>query len=500
MSDVKPQSDFVFTDGTTGFYVHSALWVAGNNVDGPFKVETNIDFGVTPMYPEYGLNLRILDQGVKEGGHEPPMKAGRQKFFIGNTDMTNEQLFDWNTKSGFVTDEFLQDPEYRTGPKFKGENGKPSTVNDCNTYVRNMVTQLGAKLPDDAQKLLDGAERWATECPRAQTLQIEVKAVAYLDQDAQGKPRQQVLRTDAACAKVKRAGKCKPKFTSEGEKPIGTSKYEIAVNPEYKELSPDDLSLDSFKDMVPIKPGMPTSVETTSFMTRAGSVLKTLSAISKADLVALGGAAAAVVGAAFVILDFINHDWVGGAVGAVGLAAGLAVGFLVAGPLGWVIGGAIAALFAILPGLFKDQHPPAKITDVQGILQWTMFGDATHTGNEQCQKGTADVPGNPNCQALYGPGTIATVLGMNNFDTIVFQIQFNLGYPMTIPDMAKNFYVIDPNKKGDGDDKIATIKCNNKKGTPAGKAGIVGGDNPTLCNHPTFTINRYVSNQELLPL
>ena len=44
LSDIKPQSDFVFTDGTTGFYVHSALWVAGNHVDGPFKVETNVSF------------------------------------------------------------------------------------------------------------------------------------------------------------------------------------------------------------------------------------------------------------------------------------------------------------------------------------------------------------------------------------------------------------------------------------------------------------------------
>ena len=493
LSDVKPQSDFVFTDGTTGFYVHSALWVAGNDEQGPFKVETNIDFKVTPMFPEYGLNLRILDQGVKVSGDVPPMKAGRSKFYIGETEMSNKDLFDWETKEGFVTNEFFDDPEYRTGPQYKG------SINDCNTYVKKMVSQLGAKLPDDLQKLLDGAERWAVECPKAQTLKVEVKAVAYLDLDSDGIPRQQVLRTDACAAekKAKRAG-CKPTFSSEGEKPIGDPQYEIAANDNYKDIAADDLKIDAVDDIVTEKPGMPTSVETTSFMARAGSALKTLSAISKADLIALGGDAAAIVGAVFVIIDFIDGNWVGGAVGAVGLAAGLAVGFAVTGPLGWIIGGAIAALFAILPGLFQDQHPPAKITDIQGILQWKMFGDASHTGNEKCQEGTDDAPGNKDCQALYGPGTIATVLGLNNFDAIVFQIQFNEGYPMTIPDIAKGFYVIDPTKDGDGSDKIATINCNNKKGTPAGRAGIVGADNPSLCNHPSFAVDRYVKNLDCL--
>ena len=65
---------------------------------------------------------------------------------------------------------------------------------------------------------------------------------------------------------------------------------------------------------------------------------------------------------------------------------------------------------------------------------------------------------------------------------------------MTIKDMAAAFYVIDPNKKGDGDDKIATIDCHNSKGADVGgKAGTVGADDPTKCNHPAFSIKRYES-------
>ena len=87
-------------------------------------------------------------------------------------------------------------------------------------------------------------------------------------------------------------------------------------------------------------------------------------------------------------------------------------------------------------------------------------------------------------------------LGFNNFDAIVFLQQFNNGYPITIKDMAAAFYVIDPDKKGDGGDKIATIECHNSKGVPAGKAGIVGADDPKLCNKPEFLIKRCVPLNE----
>ncbi len=70
------------------------------------------------------------------------------------------------------------------------------------------------------------------------------------------------------------------------------------------------------------------------------------------------------------------------------------------------------------------------------------------------------------------------------------------GYPMSIKDIAAAFYVIDPTKKGDGDNEVATIDCNNKYGAPA-KDRLIGGDNFLLCNHPTFAIKRYVFHKVL---
>lgn len=70
----------------------------------------------------------------------------------------------------------------------------------------------------------------------------------------------------------------------------------------------------------------------------------------------------------------------------------------------------------------RDAHSPAS-----SRFTWPTLAI------EQCQKGTANVPGNPNCTAIYGSGTLSSVLGLNNFDSIAFLIQYNQGYPMSIP-------------------------------------------------------------------
>lgn len=81
-------------------------------------------------------------------------------------------------------------------------------------------------------------------------------------------------------------------------------------------------------------------------------------------------------------------------------------------------------------------------------------------------------------------------LGFNNFDSIAFLTHFNDGYAMSIKDMAATFYVIDENKPGDGNDKIATITCHNKIGIPAVKGGVIDGDKGDVCDDPEFKLNR----------
>lgn len=81
-------------------------------------------------------------------------------------------------------------------------------------------------------------------------------------------------------------------------------------------------------------------------------------------------------------------------------------------------------------------------------------------------------------------------MGFDNFDAIVFLIQFNQGYAMSIADMAAAFYVVDETKPGDGSNKMATITCHNNKGVTAGRAGTIGADSPLVCDNPVFALNR----------
>jgi hypothetical protein len=64
-----------------------------------------------------------------------------------------------------------------------------------------------------------------------------------------------------------------------------------------------------------------------------------------------------------------------------------------------------------------------------------------------------------NCSALYGPGIISSLFSWELFDAVAFLIEFNNGYPMTIPDMALAFHNVDHSIPGDGSNASALIDC-----------------------------------------
>ncbi|KAL8847515.1 MAG: hypothetical protein Q9221_007443 [Calogaya cf. arnoldii] len=211
---------------------------------------------------------------------------------------------------------------------------------------------------------------------------------------------------------------------------------------------------------------------------RVNKVKTTIKLVSQ-DVAVAAGVAGRALGAAFVILDLVHGEWVGGAFGAVGLALGVVTGFTVAGPVGWIVGGPISALFAILPGVISSQDSPklARVDNMTEVIQYTMFGQSYITGNEECQKQ------NPTCQALYGPGTLSAVFGWENFDAIAFLINFNKGYPMSIPDMASAFQF-----NGTGSNSVATVDCHNDRQFRNNRRLI--GDDPKYCNRPQFALSR----------
>ncbi|KAL8838552.1 MAG: hypothetical protein Q9170_002094 [Blastenia crenularia] len=209
---------------------------------------------------------------------------------------------------------------------------------------------------------------------------------------------------------------------------------------------------------------------------RVNKVLSTVKLVSQ-EVAEAAGAAGLAFGAAFVILDFIHGEWVGGAFGAAGLALGIAATIAVAGPVGWLLGGLVSALFAILPGLFSEEHGLPRINNMTETIQYKMLGQPHFTGNEECRKK------NPSCQAVYGPGTLSAVFQWDNFDAIAFLIHFNAGYPMSIPDMASAFQF-----NGSGNPSVATVDCHNHKQFRNNK-GLVG-DDPDYCHRPAFAMSK----------
>lgn len=203
------------------------------------------------------------------------------------------------------------------------------------------------------------------------------------------------------------------------------------------------------------------------------------------------GEAANILSFAFIIIDLVEGQWIGAAVSALafglGVAIPLAIGLAEDGPAGLLIGG-IVALFAILPTFFIPTHIPPSAQDAQQILQWSFFGDATHTGNEKCREHNATYHGNPNCTAVYGPSIISRALKIDIFDVIAFLIKFNHGMPMSIPDMADSFFLVDPTRRQDGNDQVAIIDCGNRL-APYDNGG--GFDDPSAdsCPHPKYTVH-----------
>lgn len=220
-------------------------------------------------------------------------------------------------------------------------------------------------------------------------------------------------------------------------------------------------------------------------MVRLSEVFQSVEIVEAARVVGAVGMAATV---AFIVLDFVNGNPVGGAFGILGAVLGVAAMAALEGPVGWVVAGFIS-LIAILPSLFTSQAPdPPPLDNVSQMIQYVMFGDKNHTGNEKCREGTPDQPGNPNCTVVYGAGVLASTFKWDNFDSVAFLLTYNDGYPMSIPDMAAAFFVVKSGiNDADGGSKVATVTCNSQSicTDPLNCAST-----DSVCTTPTFAMKK----------
>lgn len=343
--------------------------------------------------------------------------------------------------------------------------------NDCNTFVQRLLTQMGQQIPSKFEFIKRESDAWYKKNS------IIHGKVEFLMKDRigwdNGKPYWKREQWDLSDTKTKVATlaggeayvlKNVPEnvvaeFTSQGGRPpaegrpgsssppadrVGTS-----VDGGSKEATANKfsgLSLCQRDQSLRHRSCETTAVEEPKSVALARFEGKALAVRLGQTAGGFGAAVGIAAGVALVVVDFIHGNYVGAAIGLVETALSIAAMALLDVPMGFLVSGFLAFVSGLL-SLARQQNADLKLPDVndaQQIVQYCMFGDAKHTGNEQCRAGTPDHPGNPNCTVLYGPGIIASIFGWSNFDAVAFMLEYNKGYSMSIPQIAAAFQVIAP--------------------------------------------------------
>ena len=245
---------------------------------------------------------------------------------------------------GIVADALYDDAIYRVGPSYMGR------LNTCQDFVKRIVGKLGLTLARNTQLWFDQFDQHGVrsygDVSRALEVSQYVEGIDGGTNNLRGSFDTPTDLCQAGTPPAKRDGACSRTPVKGSEELFDGSKTEVSLNKFASQLPADVLDVTT-SDSLPTK-ALPSAAPGTDLkvsVVRNGGSLSRYVSIGKEVLSGLG-AAATIGGAVFVILDFVDGNWVGGAIGAVGLAAGLVAGFALSGPVGWIVGGAIAALFA----------------------------------------------------------------------------------------------------------------------------------------------------------
>ena len=327
---------------------HAAVHVMGGDNDGPLRIQI-VDYGVLQ------LTVDALDYG--EGSPNPSPKGSdpgsqsrprsRQVRLLGQTALTNAEFIDVDHNGAGILADIATDPNGR----FKGQYVEGEA--DCMDFARDLLKRI-LPAPGDYEELDAWVDLWKTFVP--------LKYAGTGRNPASGKlqlgARQVTAYGDATKNIVTLY-----KFGEDGKPHFG-SRASQQLNPVYQDTAqtpdadPDPIAdqwtesrLISFQsDMGTIKspfdfddtnPGYESpfangdackrSVETGLIrrctpgtgsgisdvaLARVNGALSTVTLVSRTAAEAAGIVGAA-LGAVFIVLDFANGNWIGGAIGAV---------------------------------------------------------------------------------------------------------------------------------------------------------------------------------------
>ena len=466
-------------------------------------LNTNFKLAVPGLGSESGIQLKVasnfyaqnskflFEQGLPATSF--PTAIQRTTYIVGTTTLSDDQI--WQAFTEVMADQ---------------AGWVDGTMAD-QVIVRKMLAKLQIEMPPEVQSLMDKGATWwrvarrPVQTPRSIQAMKDVYTVQDKTANAVKATRVRRLWQNGQLVPIDQYpdGARKVFSTSMPDRSLKVVDLTPPSNPARgrllgcfgmkRSLDPRG-SCDGGSDPAAADDQIYTSKPPTSVaLGRVGGTLAALPVVEAAG--AILTTAAVVAGPLIVILDFVNGNPVGGAFGAVGVAIGEWGILLASGPEAVLAVGLIAALFFILPGLFQSSsattYPSA--TNITEIIQFAMFGDPSHTGNEKCRQGSPGQAGNPNCTALYGPSVLATSLKWDNFDAVVFTINENAGYPMAISDIAAGFDLA----SGSGpSSSVATISCQ-----PPPYVCLrfnCPGPQRNKCGKPTFTLNRAAATLPIL--
>ena len=319
---VDPKSGESFLRG------HGVIHIEGTSTDGPLRFEVAGDG--TSMWP------RLLDLTTESTGKTVSITGRR--IIIGPFDLTrleNKDFCDPETGDGIVRRITERDPTVRYGP------GNAKTIRTCHNWILDLLDEMAKvedtyyNIPDKMGQVITASNKAAGELStKDQTIKVS-KFTLSTAQSGGGKTEKS-FNINA-----------KPDPPASAPPANEYSDEITVIRPEEYGGSIADFALDPQGDLVE-KPKKELDLsDKQSTAVRVMGKLQRITTLGKAAFTTLG-VAGILVGAAFVILDFVNHNWEGAVVGAIATAAGVAVGFAMEGPAGWIIGGLIA-LFASKP-------------------------------------------------------------------------------------------------------------------------------------------------------
>ncbi len=337
---LEPQAAVTTSEGRTLFPTHSALFIEGTDDDGPLRIE------VRHALVGKDLEYRVLDYGVGNKGKPPPKYADMRNFLQGSTSMTNDNILNGETGDGPVKRALATDVQYRSGPDNAGK------LNSCHNFNARIMNELGITTTEEIQGFFKDYDEISVKVnTESWTRKLTgIKLYNPTSDPSTPKIMKSWSLSDLGCSRrAKRSGTCSLTLVPEANPVDSPGQNELALNSNTKNLPADQLDITA-SDPLPEKSIPVTGLSEQDQVVKVGLVrsagtLTSFRTLSKAALVALG-AGGALAGTAFVILDFVDHNWVGAAIGAVSMVAGIAVSLALSGPVGWIVEGALAALFA----------------------------------------------------------------------------------------------------------------------------------------------------------